>query len=57
MEVVSCKKSLTFGKTFGFTIKHNQPIGWLGTTGNYIGWYRYKADAIKRMEELKNNLK
>lgn len=57
MEVVSCKKSLTFGKTFGFTIKHNQPIGWLGTTGNYIGWYRYKADAIKRMEELKNNIK
>lgn len=57
MEVVSCKKEFTEGKRFGYTIKHNQPIGWLGTTGNYIGWYRYKTEAVKRIEELKKSLK
>lgn len=57
MEVVSCKKEFTEGKRFGYTIKHNQPIGWMGTTGNYIGWYRHKGDAIKRIEELKKSLK
>ena len=57
MEVVACKKEFSEGKRFGYTIKHNQPIGWLGTTGNYIGWYRYKTHAIERMEELKKSLK
>jgi hypothetical protein len=56
MEVVSCKKEFN-GKAYGFTIKHNQPIGWLGTTGEYIGWYRYKTDAIARAKELKKSLK
>jgi hypothetical protein len=53
MEVVSCKKEFDYGKRFGFTIKHNQPIGWMGTTSGYIGWYRYKSEAKKRLEELK----
>jgi len=57
MEVVACKKEFSEGKRFGYTIKHNQPIGWLGTTGDYIGWYRYKTHAIERMQELKKSLK
>lgn len=56
MEVVACKKELVFGKTYGYTIKHKRPIGWMGTTGNYIGWYRYKKDAIKRIKELQTFL-
>jgi hypothetical protein len=55
MEVVSCKREFTDGKRFGYTIKHNQSIGWMGTTNNYIGWYRYKTDAIKRLKELEKN--
>jgi hypothetical protein len=56
MEVISCKKEFNGGKRFGYTIKHNQFIGWMGTTNNYIGWYRYKTDAIKRLKELQINL-
>ena len=56
MEVVSRKREFTDGKRFGYTIKHNQSIGWMGTTNNYIGWYRYKTDAIKRLKELEKNL-
>ena len=37
---------------YGFTIKHNKPIGWMGTTGEYLGWYRYKKDATKRLKEI-----
>jgi hypothetical protein len=51
MEVVKCNKEFN-GKAFGYTIKHNQPIGWMGSTCNYIGWYRYKRDAIARLKEL-----
>jgi len=56
MEVVSCKKEFKGGKRFGYTIKHNQPIGWMETTDNYIGWYRYKTNAIKRLKELEITL-
>jgi hypothetical protein len=51
MEVVSCKKEFK-GKANGYTIKHNKFIGWMGTTCEYLGWYRYKKDAIKRLKEL-----
>jgi hypothetical protein len=56
MEVVSCKKEFCGGKRFGYTIKHNKHIGWLGTTSNYIGWYRRKTDAINRMKELEKSV-
>jgi hypothetical protein len=56
MEVVSCKKDKTIGKKYGYVIKHNQPNGWMGTTGNYIGWYRYKKDAIERLDFYKKTL-
>lgn len=64
MEVVSCNKEFNsnplgkgyLNKTRGYTIKHNQPIGWMGTTSEYIGWYRYKKDAINRKKELEKSL-
>lgn len=36
----------------GYSIFHNQQIGWYGTTANWFGWYKYKSDAIKRACEL-----
>ncbi len=51
MEVINLKKEFK-GEAHGYTIKHNQPIGWQGTTCEYLGWYRYKRDAVKRMKEL-----
>lgn len=56
MEVIACKKEFN-GKAFGYTIKHNQAIGWMGTTTPYMGWYRYKRDAIERKKELEKSLK
>jgi hypothetical protein len=55
MKVVACKPRSIFGKTYGYTIEHGQPIGWKGTTGRYVGWYRYKRDANERLKELINN--
>lgn len=60
MEVVSCQKEfvgaeMQHKRLSGYTIKHNKPIGWMGTTSNYIGWYRYKKDAVQRMKELEKN--
>lgn len=59
MEVINLKslmgKEVTHiprKRTYGYTIKHNQPIGWMGTTCEYLGWFRYKRDAIKRIKEL-----
>lgn len=37
---------------YGYSIKHNKPLGWYGTTSEYLGWFRYKKDAIIRMKEL-----
>lgn len=37
---------------YGYALKHNQPKGFMGTTGSVFGWYRYKSDAIKRAGEL-----
>lgn len=54
MEVVRCKDIPTSLRRFGYTIKHNQPIGWRGTTGQYVGWYRYKRDATNRIKELED---
>ncbi len=55
MEVVKCNKEFS-SKNIGYTIKHNQPIGWMGSNGPYIGWYRYKRDAIARLKELEKTL-
>jgi hypothetical protein len=54
MEVVRCKDIPTSVRRFGYTIKHNKPIGWRGTVGQYIGWYRYKSDAEKKIKEIEN---
>ena len=29
----------------GFTLFHNQPIGWRGTTQDHVGWFRSKKAA------------
>jgi hypothetical protein len=59
MEVINLKSLMGKDVThiprqrhYGFTIKHNKPIGWMGTTGEYLGWYRYKKDATKRLKEI-----
>ena len=61
MEVINLKslmgKNVTHIPTkrhYGYSIKHNKPIGWKGTTCEYLGWYRYKRDAIARMKVLSN---
>lgn len=38
--------------TYGYTIEHNQPIGWAGTTGRTFAWYRFKRDAAQRCVQL-----
>lgn len=39
-------------RNYGYTIEHDKPIGWMGTTSKYFGWFRYKKDAILRMNEI-----
>ena len=36
----------------GYTLYHDQPIGWNGTTKKHFGWYKYKSDAVNRKQEL-----
>jgi hypothetical protein len=43
-------KSLT--RKYGYSIKAPRSITWAKGPQNTVGWYRRKADAIKRAEEL-----
>jgi hypothetical protein len=49
------KVILTVGKCpekKGYSIFHNQPKGWQGVISNWFAWYKYKSDAVQRMNEL-----
>lgn len=39
-------------RSSGFSLSHNQSLGFKGVTGRNFGWYRYKKDAIERAKEL-----
>ena len=41
----------THRRLYGYTIEHGWPIGTNGTTSKYVGWYRYKKDAVLKMKE------
>jgi hypothetical protein len=49
LTVIKCPKKR------GYSIKHNQPIGWAGTTNYWFAWYKYKSDAIEAAMSLMNS--
>lgn len=38
--------------TYGYCIRHNQPIGWQGITAETFAWYKLKRDAVREAEAL-----
>jgi hypothetical protein len=52
------KVILTVGKCptkKGYSIFHNQHVGWQGTLSNWMGWYKYKKDAITARDSLQKS--
>lgn len=57
--IVESKVELRVGnhpKKRGYTIFHDKP-GFMGSKGDYIGWYKKKSDAESRKSELEKSVK
>ncbi|NJO63168.1 MAG: hypothetical protein HC836_34605 [Richelia sp. RM2_1_2] len=39
-------------KKKGYSLKHNQQIGWKGIISDTWAWYKFKSDAISAKNEL-----
>jgi hypothetical protein len=36
----------------GYSLSHNQPLGFKGIVGRSWAWFKYKSEALKSAEEL-----
>jgi hypothetical protein len=39
----------------GYSLEHNQPVGFKGIIGKRWAWFKYKSEAEKSAEELMKN--
>ena len=40
----------------GYSIQHNQRIGWQGTTKKHFAWYKHREDAVRQANGLMTSL-
>lgn len=49
--IIKVVKSIGF-PNYGYSLSHNQEVGFKGIEGTAWGWYKYKRDALEAAKKL-----